>query len=116
MPRSLQMISVLLVLICSLGLGASSPSMLAPSHGDAPRQLAASAAPDHRNVDPILPSPTLPPRDPRVLILGAGVAGLSAAATLLDAGVTDFLVLEQSDRLGGRILDQTFGNQRIEVV
>ena len=116
MPRSLQMLSVLLVLICSLGLGTSSP--LAPSHQDAARQRAAAlaAAPDHRNVDPILPSPTLPPRDPRVLILGAGMAGLSAAATLLDAGVTDFLVLEQSDRLGGRILDQTFGNQRIEVV
>ncbi len=38
----------------------------------------------------------------RVLILGAGVAGLSAARLLHDAGV-DCVVLEARDRIGGRV-------------
>ena len=38
-----------------------------------------------------------------VLILGAGIAGISAARTLEVNGVTDFLVLEATDRVGGRI-------------
>ena len=38
-----------------------------------------------------------------VLILGAGMAGISAARTLEVNGVTDFLVLEATDRVGGRI-------------
>ena len=38
-----------------------------------------------------------------VLILGAGIAGISAARTLEVNGVTDFLVLEATDRVGGRM-------------
>lgn len=38
----------------------------------------------------------------RVLIVGAGIAGLGAAQTLVKAGV-DVLVLEARDRIGGRI-------------
>ncbi len=41
-----------------------------------------------------------------VVIIGAGGAGLSAAYTLERAGV-DFVVLEASDRVGGRIHDVT---------
>ena len=37
----------------------------------------------------------------RVAILGGGVAGLSAAWTLAEAGVTDFRLLELEDRAGG---------------
>ena len=38
-----------------------------------------------------------------VLILGAGIAGISAARTLEVNGVTNFLVLEATDRVGGRM-------------
>ncbi|XP_042858045.1 spermine oxidase-like, partial [Penaeus japonicus] len=38
-----------------------------------------------------------------VVIVGGGVAGLTAAKTLLDKGVKDFVVLEAQDRLGGRV-------------
>ncbi|XP_028407052.1 polyamine oxidase 6-like [Dendronephthya gigantea] len=46
-------------------------------------------------------------RNPKVLILGAGMAGVSAAKTLWDAGIRDFLVLEASGRVGGRVLKGT---------
>ena len=38
-----------------------------------------------------------------MLVLGAGMAGISAARTLEVNGVTDFLVLEATDRVGGRM-------------
>ena len=38
-----------------------------------------------------------------VLILGAGITGISAARTLEVSGITNFLVLEATDRIGGRI-------------
>ena len=41
-----------------------------------------------------------------VLILGAGISGVAAARTLEVNGVTDFLVLEASDRVGGRIRER----------
>ena len=34
--------------------------------------------------------------DAEVLILGAGMSGISAARTLYDNGVTDFVILEQA--------------------
>ncbi|CAG9854376.1 unnamed protein product [Phyllotreta striolata] len=40
---------------------------------------------------------------PSVLIIGAGIAGLSAAQRLLQCGIYNFKILEASDRLGGRI-------------
>lgn len=42
------------------------------------------------------------PREAQGLVLGAGVAGLTAARTLADADV-DLVVLEARDRLGGRV-------------
>ena len=45
-----------------------------------------------------LPSPPLV-----VTIVGAGVAGMSAAYALHQAGMDDFVILEASDRIGGRI-------------
>ena len=44
--------------------------------------------------------------DTRVLIVGGGLAGLSLADRLCQAGV-DFMLVEAQDRLGGRILTET---------
>ena len=43
-----------------------------------------------------------------VLILGAGMAGINAAKTLFDAGITNFKVLEATNRIGGRVLLHKF--------
>ncbi|CAB4012221.1 polyamine oxidase-like [Paramuricea clavata] len=47
-----------------------------------------------------------------VLILGAGI---SAAKTLYDAGITNFRVLEATTRIGGRLLVKDFGGAAIEL-
>ncbi|KRT82898.1 hypothetical protein AMK59_3209, partial [Oryctes borbonicus] len=39
----------------------------------------------------------------RIAIIGGGMAGLGAATTFLQAGIEDFLILEASDKLGGRV-------------
>ncbi|MDQ1624697.1 MAG: monoamine oxidase [Actinomycetota bacterium] len=46
-------------------------------------------------------APAPPPTAPRIVIVGAGLAGLSAAYQLRNAGYTS-TVIEASDRLGGR--------------
>ena len=40
---------------------------------------------------------------PKVLVIGAGVAGLAAARTLHDSGLVEVTVLEARERIGGRI-------------
>ncbi|XP_069779661.1 spermine oxidase isoform X2 [Narcine bancroftii] len=42
-------------------------------------------------------------RQPRIVVIGAGLAGLSAAKLLLASGFTDITVLEASEQLGGRV-------------
>ena len=49
-----------------------------------------------------------------VLILGAGMAGVAAAAELYKAGARSFLVLEGSDRVGGRMKQISFAGRQIE--
>ena len=53
--------------------------------------------------------------DADVLILGAGMAGMSAAKTLHEAGITNTIILEARDRVGGRIRSEQFGGIRVEV-
>ena len=38
-----------------------------------------------------------------VAIIGAGASGLAAAATLYTSGLKSVVILEASDRIGGRI-------------
>lgn len=49
-----------------------------------------------------------------VLILGAGLAGITAARTLQQAGMDDFLVLEATDRVGGRMCEASFCGLTVE--
>ncbi len=48
-------------------------------------------------------------RGERVVIVGAGIAGLAAAAELRASGFANVVVLEARDRIGGRIWTDTFG-------
>ncbi|KAF5591423.1 polyamine oxidase precursor [Fusarium pseudocircinatum] len=45
----------------------------------------------------------------KVVILGAGVAGITAAQTLHNASIHDFIILEHNDYVGGRMKHTTFG-------
>lgn len=45
----------------------------------------------------------------KVIVVGAGVSGFTAAATLLQHNVTDVLVLEAADWIGGRTHTVQFG-------
>ncbi|KAF5612271.1 n1-acetylpolyamine oxidase [Fusarium subglutinans] len=45
----------------------------------------------------------------KVAILGAGVAGITAAQTLHNASIHDFVILEHNDYVGGRMKHTTFG-------
>ncbi|RDX44967.1 amine oxidase [Lentinus brumalis] len=50
-----------------------------------------------------------------VLILGGGVAGVIAARTLHERGITNFKIVEARGELGGRLFSQTFGAPGREV-
>src|ERR1700678_4100010 len=49
-----------------------------------------------------------------VVVIGAGMAGLTAARALTEAGLK-VLVVEAQDRIGGRILTQHIGDEAIEL-
>uniref|UniRef100_A0A1B6FJZ1 Amine oxidase domain-containing protein n=1 Tax=Cuerna arida TaxID=1464854 RepID=A0A1B6FJZ1_9HEMI len=51
----------------------------------------------------------------RVVIVGAGVSGFSAAATLLENDVSDIVVLEASSRIGGRIHTVELGGITVDM-
>ncbi|KAL3537478.1 hypothetical protein ACH5RR_000844 [Cinchona calisaya] len=50
-----------------------------------------------------------------VVIVGAGVSGISAAKILAENGVDDIVILEASDRIGGRIRKEEFGGVTVEL-
>ncbi|PKI62944.1 hypothetical protein CRG98_016583 [Punica granatum] len=50
-----------------------------------------------------------------VIIVGAGVSGISAAKVLAENGVEDVVILEASDRIGGRIWKEEFGGASVEL-
>jgi len=45
----------------------------------------------------------------QVVVVGAGAAGLAAAARLMEHGVRNVVILEAEDRMGGRIHTTLFG-------
>ncbi|XP_033756400.1 spermine oxidase-like [Pecten maximus] len=47
----------------------------------------------------------------KVLVLGAGIAGVTSAHYLKENGITDVIVLEASQRIGGRIHTVEFGKK-----
>lgn len=42
-------------------------------------------------------------KDPKIIIIGAGAAGIAAAARLIEKGLKNITILEGKDRIGGRI-------------
>ncbi|XP_060635405.1 spermine oxidase isoform X2 [Anolis sagrei] len=54
-------------------------------------------------------------RQPRIVVIGAGLAGLYATKTLLDNGFTDVTILEASDRIGGRVQSVKLENATFEL-
>ncbi|XP_022789627.1 spermine oxidase-like [Stylophora pistillata] len=54
------------------------------------------------------------PYKANVVVIGAGIAGLSAAHKLHESGLVDVCVLEASDRVGGRINTGKIGNNTVE--
>ncbi len=50
-------------------------------------------------------------RQPRIVVIGAGLAGLAATKILLKNGFTDVTVLEASDHIGGRVQSVQHGER-----
>ena len=50
----------------------------------------------------------LPRKDPRFLIIGAGMSGLLSAIKLREAGLDDFAIYEKADRPGGTWRENTY--------
>ncbi|KAI3742902.1 hypothetical protein L1987_60600 [Smallanthus sonchifolius] len=50
-----------------------------------------------------------------VIIVGAGISGISAAKVLAKNGVEDILILEASDSIGGRLKKHDFGSVSVEL-
>ena len=46
---------------------------------------------------------------PRIIIIGAGISGITAGNHLMKAGFNDFVILEASNRTGGRIWSVDLG-------
>lgn len=55
-------------------------------------------------------------KEHKVIIIGAGMAGLSAANHLIKNGVTDFRILEARGRMGGRIVSIDLSTEKVSVL
>eukprot|EP01024_Parvocaulis_polyphysoides_P030732 TRINITY_DN27984_c0_g1_i3.p1 TRINITY_DN27984_c0_g1~~TRINITY_DN27984_c0_g1_i3.p1 ORF type:complete len:510 (-),score=68.13 TRINITY_DN27984_c0_g1_i3:459-1988(-) len=53
--------------------------------------------------------------DVDVLILGAGISGIAAAQKLQESGISNFLIIEGTDRIGGRMRHTQLGNVTINL-
>lgn len=52
---------------------------------------------------------------PTVIVVGAGMSGISAAKTLSDAGIKNILILEATNRIGGRMCKTNFAGLSVEM-
>lgn len=50
-----------------------------------------------------------------VVIIGAGLAGISAAVKLVESGIENVVVLEAENRIGGRIHSVPFAGSVIDL-
>ena len=48
-------------------------------------------------------------RSPRVVIIGAGISAVAAANLLIREGIDDIVILEATERVGGRICSIDLG-------
>ncbi|XP_071629018.1 peroxisomal N(1)-acetyl-spermine/spermidine oxidase-like isoform X2 [Temnothorax longispinosus] len=55
------------------------------------------------------------PKETKIVIVGAGASGIAAASRLLKKGVSDFVILEANDRIGGRINTKDFGANVVDL-
>jgi len=51
----------------------------------------------------------------KIIIIGAGIAGIGAAERLIANGFTNVTIIEGENRIGGRIFTQKYGNSTIEM-
>ncbi|KAK9510868.1 hypothetical protein O3M35_005557 [Rhynocoris fuscipes] len=58
---------------------------------------------------------TIERSSPRIVIIGAGVAGIAAATSLLDRGFDNVTVIEAEDRIGGRVHSVPFGKKHVDL-
>lgn len=49
----------------------------------------------------------------KIIIIGAGIGGLSCAAHLVQNGISDFVILEARSRIGGRILSIDLSGKKV---
>jgi len=68
-----------------------------------------SQVPFHRPCDGENASAWPPKPCNQVLIFGGGVAGILAARKMTEMGITDFVIVEARDELGGRLRSTSFG-------
>ncbi len=53
---------------------------------------------------------------PKIVIIGAGISGIAAGNYLASAGFKDFVILEASDKVGGRIHSIDLGEDSILIL
>ena len=82
--------------------------MTAPASGS-PGAAAAAAPAPAAGTDPAAAAGAAPlPGHVRVAVIGAGFAGIGAGIRLRQAGLTDFVILERADAVGGTWRDNTY--------
>jgi monoamine oxidase len=58
---------------------------------------------------------TVKKKKTKVVILGAGAAGISAAKTLTDLNIHDFIIIDAQSFIGGRVQHKQFGHSQVEL-